>query len=615
MHKMAQTGDALSRLRVLMSGTSSLVKIDPLFAYIVPSDDAHQGEYIAARDRRRAFITGFTGSAGTAVITQNKALLWTDGRYFQQAEKQLDENWELMKDGMPDVLTLTQWLQKNCQKGDRIGVDANLYSTRAWNTLTSAFENTGCILTAVKENLIDLVWDEQPAQPSNPVITLDVKFAGKYVSEKLKEVREKMEAQNAKVLVVTALDEIAYFLNLRGSDISSNPVFFAYVIVTDKDVLLFIEPSRITDEIEKHFKTNNVEVTIKKYDEIFSTLETLANETDGKVWISSTSSQSLTNLVVKEKRHQDITPLSVMKAIKNDVEAKGMQDCHVRDGVALVQYFAWLQNEVENKRTVTEISGATKLAEFRSTKEHFKGLSFGTISGSGPNGSIIHYSPQNETDRKITDQEMYLCDSGAQYLDGTTDVTRTWHFGNPTDYEKECFTRVLKGQIQMGSLIFPNKVKGRALDSLARKFLWDYGLDYNHGTGHGIGSFLNVHEGPMGIGTRDYPDDPGLQVNMFLSNEPGYYEDGKFGIRIEDIVQIVNATNAAHNFAGRGALTFHTVTLCPIHTKLIKVELLTEVERTLLNNYHKRVRDTLLPLLDANDTLTREWLVKETQPI
>lgn len=265
----------------------------------------------------------------------------------------------------------------------------------------------------------------------------------------------------------------------------------------------------MTEEIRTHFTANNVQITIKNYGEIFATLEQLAKDTTGKVWISLGSSQSLTELVPKEKRHQDITPIAVMKAIKNDVEAQGMRNCHVRDGVALVQYFAWLENEVLNKRTVTEISGAEKLEEFRSKQEHWRGKSFGTINGSGPNGSIIHYSPQPDTNRNITDYEMYLCDSGGQYLDGTTDVTRTWHFGTPSDYEKECFTRVLKGQMQMGSLIFPNKVKGRALDSLARKFLWDYGLDYNHGTGHGIGSYLNVHEGPMGIGTRDYPDDPG----------------------------------------------------------------------------------------------------------
>lgn len=341
----------------------------------------------------------------------------------------------------------------------------------------------------------------------------------------------------------------------------------------------------------------------------------MSKDTDGKVWISLGSSEGLTELVPKAKRHQEITPIAVMKAIKNDVEAEGMKNCHVRDGVALVQYFAWLENELLEGREVTEISGATQLEEFRSKILHWKGKSFGTISGSGPNGSIIHYSPQADSNRNITLNEMYLCDSGGQYLDGTTDVTRTWHFGSPSDYEKECFTRVLKGQMQMGSLIFPNKVKGRALDSLARQFLWQYGLDYNHGTGHGIGSFLNVHEGPMGIGTRDYPDDPGLQVNMFLSNEPGYYEDGQFGIRLEDIVQIVPAQNLQHDFMGRGALTFHTITLCPIHTKLVKVDLLTADERTRFNAYHERVRTELMPLLAQSDTLTRAWLTKETQPI
>jgi Xaa-Pro aminopeptidase len=297
---------------------------------------------------------------------------------------------------------------------------------------------------------------------------------------------------------------------LRGSDISSNPVFFAYVIITDSDIHFLIKPSRVNDKILNHFKSNNVEVKIRDYSEILTTVEQLAKDTDGKVWISSTSSQSLTDLVPKEKRHQEITPIAVMKAIKNNVEAQGMINCHVRDGIALVQYFAWLENELNNRRTVTEISGATKLREFREKLPHYKGLSFGTISGSGPNGSIIHYSPTNETDREITLNEMYLCDSGAQFEDGTTDVTRTWHFGTPDEHQKECFTRVLKGQMQMGTLIFPNKIKGRALDSLARKFLWDVGLDYGHGTGHGIGSFLNVHEGPIGIGTRDYPDDPGM---------------------------------------------------------------------------------------------------------
>jgi len=335
-----------------------------------------------------------------------------------------------------------------------------------------------------------------------------------------------------------------------------------------------------------------------------------------KIWIAQSSSYYLTLLIPKKKLHQEITPIAVMKAIKNPTEIKGFIDSHIRDGVALCQYFAWLEKALKNGIYVDEISGATKLEEFRSKKDNYMGLSFTTISSSGSNGSVIHYHPAQETNRQITDKEVYLCDSGAQYLDGTTDVTRTLHFGKPTDFLKEAYTRVLKGQLTLASTIFPNKVKGQVLDTLARKSLWDIGLDYGHGTGHGIGHFLNVHEGPMGVGIRLMPDDPGLQENMFISNEPGYYQDGEFGVRIEDIVQIIPATNVKYNFAGRGALTFKTITMCPKQTKLIKKELLTATEINMLNEYHKLVHETLGPILEKeNDSLTLEWLARETQPL
>lgn len=290
-----------------------------------------------------------------------------------------------------------------------------------------------------------------------------------------------------------------------------------------------------------------------------------------------------------------------------------MKNCHIRDGKALCQYFAWLENEVKNGRPVDEISGASKLESFRKDLDHFMNLSFATISGFGPNGSIIHYHPKPETNLPITMENLYLCDSGAQFKDGTTDVTRTWHFGTATQHQKDCFTRVLKGQIQMGTQVFPKKIKGYVLDTLARKFLWDVGLDYGHGTGHGIGHFLNVHEGPMGIGTRVMPDDPGLQENMFLSNEPGYYETDQFGIRIEDIVRIVPA-KVDNNFAGREALTFETVTMCPIQTKLINIALLTDVEINHVNDYHAKVYELVAPLLEG-DGFTLDWLKKETETI
>ncbi|ETN65044.1 xaa-pro aminopeptidase [Anopheles darlingi] len=610
---MKPTGEVLTALRQLMANLPN--NLGAIGAYIIPSTDAHQSEYLAARDERRAFVSGFDGSAGTAVVTESEALLWTDGRYYQQAAKQLDSNWTLMKEGLPSTPSIDAWLAKILQPGSRVGVDANLITTAAWNPLQTSLKTAGCSLLAVEPNLIDLLWQKQPAIPHNPLLALSTSFAGCTVAEKLISVRSKLAEKRASVLVVSALDEIAWLLNLRGTDIDYNPVFFAYVIVTPEQLHLFIDPVQIVPPVLEHFGANGVEVQVHAYDEVHTLLKQLAEASSQLVWISSGSSYALTALIPEEKRFHDITPIQLMKAVKNETEAQGMRDCHRRDGVALCQYFAWLERTLATGGTVDEISGATQLEHFRSVQQHYQGLSFTTISASGPNGSIIHYHPLPETNRPITDRELYLCDSGAQYLDGTTDVTRTMHFGTPTAEEIRAFTYVLKGQIALGTAIFPRKVKGQFLDTIARKALWDIGLDYGHGTGHGIGHFLNVHEGPMGIGIRLMPNDPGLEENMFLSNEPGYYKDGQFGIRIEDIVQVITA-NVGTNFDGRGALAFSTITMCPIQTRLIDVTLLTPAERQHINSYHERVRDQLLPLLrEANDAETIAWLQRETEPI
>uniref|UniRef100_A0A2M4BHK4 Putative xaa-pro aminopeptidase n=1 Tax=Anopheles marajoara TaxID=58244 RepID=A0A2M4BHK4_9DIPT len=611
---MKPTGEVLSALRQLMANLPN--NLGAIGAYIIPSTDAHQSEYLAARDERRAFVSGFDGSAGTAVVTEREALLWTDGRYYQQATKQLDSNWTLMKEGLPSTPSIDAWLAKMLKPGSRVGVDANLITTAAWNPLQTSLKTADCSLLAVEPNLIDLLWQEQPGVPHNPLLPLGTTFAGRTVAEKLECVRAKLTEKRASVLVVSALDEIAWLLNLRGTDIDYNPVFFAYVIVTPEQLHLFIDPVQIVPPVLEHFGANGVEVQVHPYDQVHTVLRQLAEQASTQlVWISSGSSYALSALIPEEKRFHDITPIQLMKAVKNDTEAKGMRDCHRRDGVALCQYFAWLERTLAAGGTVDEISGATQLERFRAAQPHYQGLSFTTISASGPNGSIIHYHPLPETNRPITDRELYLCDSGAQYLDGTTDVTRTMHFGTPTAEEIRAFTYVLKGQIALGTAIFPRKVKGQFLDTIARKALWDIGLDYGHGTGHGIGHFLNVHEGPMGIGIRLMPNDPGLEENMFLSNEPGYYKDGQFGIRIEDIVQVVTA-NVGTNFDGRGALTFSTITMCPIQTQLIDVSLLTPAERQHINSYHERVRDELLPLLrEANDAETIAWLERATTPI
>lgn len=610
---MRPTGEVVAALRSLMKNLPN--RLGSINAYIIPSDDAHQSEYLAKRDERRAFISGFDGSAGTAVVTDKEALLWTDGRYYQQAGKQLDEQWTLMKDGQPTTPTIDAYLAKVLEPGSKVGVDANLISTRAWNPLHTSLKSAGCSLLPITPNLIDLVWKDQPAAPQHPVEPLLVEYTGQTVAQKLDAVREKMNDKRASVLVVSALDEIAWFLNLRGSDIDYNPVFFSYVLITRDDLYFFIDEKKLSESIHEHFRTNGVQPKTRPYGDVHQVLRTLAESSPDRVWISLGSSYALTALIPEEKRLHEITPINLMKAVKNDTEAAGMRACHIRDGVALCQYFAWLERSLKEGKVVDEISGADQLELFRSKQDKYKGLSFTTISASGPNGSVIHYHPLPETNRPITDKEMYLCDSGAQFLDGTTDVTRTMHFGTPTAEEVTAFTHVLKGQIALGTAIFPRKVKGQFLDTIARKALWDAGLDYGHGTGHGIGHFLNVHEGPMGIGIRLMPDDPGLEENMFLSNEPGYYKVGKFGIRIEDIVQVVS-TNIGDNFDGRGALTFHTVTMCPIQTKLIDVGLLTEKERTSVNRYHKTVWKTLSPLLkSAGDAETLAWLQRETQPI
>ncbi|XP_061387070.1 xaa-Pro aminopeptidase ApepP [Musca vetustissima] len=610
---MKDTTEILKKLRQLMQTHGP----SPLAAYIVPSDDAHQSEYICQHDERRAFVSGFDGSAGTAVITGDKALLWTDGRYYQQAQKQLDSNWELMKDGLPTTPSVASWLACNLAKGSRVGVDPKLFSYRLWKPIEKELSGAECSLIPVEDNLVDIVWgDEQPKQTSNPIITLDTTFAGMTVSDKWANVKEKLTEKKAQALVVSALDEIAWFLNLRGSDIDYNPVFFSYLIITHEQLMFFVDSSKLPSDFKQHQASNGVEISLYSYSAIGEELGRLAeNNAEAKIWISPGSSYYLNALIPKKIRHQEITPIALAKAIKNPIEVEGFINSHIRDGVALCQYFAWLEQMIANKQPVDEISGATKLEEFRSKKEHFMGLSFPTISSSGPNGSVIHYHPAPETNRPINDKEIYLCDSGAQYRDGTTDVTRTWHFGEPTDFQMETYTRVLKGQLTLGATIFPKKVKGQVLDTLARKALWDVGLDYGHGTGHGVGHFLNVHEGPMGVGIRLMPDDPGLQENMFISNEPGYYQDGEFGIRIEDIVQIVPASSK-YDFNGRGALTFKTITMAPKQTKMIKKELLLPEEKKLLNDYHRLVWETLSPILKKEgDTLTLAWLERETKEI
>ncbi|KAF9566554.1 Creatinase/aminopeptidase [Agrocybe pediades] len=603
------TGDRLARLRELMRKDEIGVQ-----AFVVPSEDQHSSEYLAHCDERRAFISGFNGSAGCAIVTLDKAFLFTDGRYFLQAEKQLDENWTLMKQGLPDVPSWQEFLYKKLDSNTKIGIDPTLISASDAETLNKQLTPKGSSLVSVPYNLVDAIWDDRPARTQNKVFYLDEKYSGQSHQDKVANVRKELAKKKAKATVVNMLDEVAWLFNLRGSDIDFNPVFFSYAVITEDKVVLFINQEQLDESAKKYFGTH---VEIKAYTEFFPYLQGLAGslelKDDWKVLLGDKASLAVAEAVGEGKYTIARSPLTDLKAIKNQTELEGFRQCHIRDGAALARYFSWLEEQLNNGVELNESQGSDQLEKFRSELDLFMGLSFTTISSTGPNGAIIHYSPDPNDCEIIKKDQIYLCDSGGQYLDGTTDVTRTWHFGTPTEEEKRAFTRVLQGNIAIDTAIFPSGTTGYIIDSFARRALWQDGLDFRHGTGHGVGHFLNVHEGPHGIGTRITLNNSPLKAGMTVSNEPGYYADGRFGIRIENIV-LVKEAKTPNNFGDKGYLGFENVTLCPIQTKLVDTKLLSEGEKTWLNKYHEEVFAKVSPLL-KNDPRALEWLKRECTAI
>lgn len=614
---VVDTTKRLSELRSLMQQPDVDVKV-----YIVPSGDAHQSEYIADVDARRAFISGFDGSAGLAVVTLDQAALFTDGRYYLQAEQQLDNNWTLMRSGEPTTPTWQEFVAKYLKdQGGRVGFDPQLISIQEYVELVSKLKDLGeDKIVPVEGNLVDKVWDNQPKRPVNAVHPLGIEFSGTKFQEKLASIRASLAKENHYGVVVTALDEVAWLFNLRGSDIAYNPVFFSYAIVTKDTATLYLNDEQVTEEVKTHLGN---EVKLAPYSQVFSDLaphrEAIekAGAEFGKLLVGKNASLAIQLCAGKNNLSVGNNPITLMKAIKNSTELDGFRHCHVRDAVSLVKYFAWLESTLTNPNysanPVTEAEAADKLLEFRKQQDQFVGESFATISSTGPNGAIIHYHPRHGACDEIDGKAMYLCDSGGQYKDGTTDVTRTWHFGTPTEFEKEAFTRVVQGVITLETLTFPSGTTGFQLDSVSRSSLWRSGLDFKHGVGHGVGSYLNVHEGPHGIGFRIAYHSVPLKSGMTVTNEPGYYEDGKFGIRIENIL-LIKEVSGLRNFADIPYLGFENVTLVPIHTKLINKDILSKFESDYLNSYHRRVYETLSPLL-KDDDFTLEWLKRHTSPI
>uniref|UniRef100_A0A2L2Y8C0 Xaa-Pro aminopeptidase 1 n=1 Tax=Parasteatoda tepidariorum TaxID=114398 RepID=A0A2L2Y8C0_PARTP len=605
--------EILKKFRDVMKNSEYVT--ESLQAYIIPSVDAHQSEYIAPCDKRIQFISGFTGSRGTAVITEKHAALWTDGRYFLQANQQLDENWTLMKERIEGTPSVGEWLNDVLPNGSKVGFDSFLLDNDTWKTLKETFESSKNCLVPTEKNLVDVIWEDKPSIPSNSVDFLPIKYSGKGVEEKISEVRNEMIKQKASILVITALDEVAWLFNLRGSDIVFNPVFFSYAIVTLDSLYLFIDSKKLSETAKNSLSDlKNLNLQILPYENVVKTLKELFKEKKSRVWFNQRTCYGIVSLIPKEYRFMKTTPVEMLKSIKNDVEINGARIAHIKDGAALSEFFHWLTLEISTGN-LTEISAADKLEDIKKDLTDYVGLSFGTISASGPNAAIIHYQPSKETNRKLDPSEIYLCDCGTQYRDGTTDVTRTWHFGEPTPMEIKSYTLVLKGHIAVTRAIFPAKCTGHRIDSFARKFLWDYGLDYLHGTGHGVGSFLNVHEGPCGISLCYRAEDPGIQSGMILSIEPGYYEDNKFGIRLENLA-VAKKAETDHNFGDKEYLTFEPLTVFPFQAKLIDTSLLTSDEVSWLNNYHMLCLEKVggyLKELGKHDAL--KWLKDATIPI
>ncbi len=580
-----------------------------LAAYIVPSADPHQSEYVPACWRRRAYLSSFTGSAGDLVVTLKHAGLWTDSRYFLQAETELpaaDAEITLFKSGLPETPEIGQWLASTLRKGDVVGVDSDLFSRNAFEKLSKTLRAAGLRIQGVEKNLVDSVWQTRPMLPKEVAVPHLETYAGETLANRLTRVREKIATMGGDVLLITTLDALAWLFCIRGTDVEYTPVVIGYGAVEKNRALLFVDPKKVTESLEEHLGPL---VEIRPYDAFFSYLvETASADVNVIADPDAVSRRAVEKLKGRCTVLFSQNPVTLLKAVKNPVEIEGITRAHARDGAAMVRFLAWLEAEAP-QGSVTEISAAEKLESLRGELPHYRGKSFATISAFGEHGAIVHYESRDQTNCALTQDGIYLIDSGAQYLDGTTDITRTTVIGRPTNEQRDRFTRVLKGHIDLASTSFPVGTTGNRLDTIARKPLWDAGLNYGHGTGHGVGAYLCVHEGPHAVSYYRGMDVP-LVDGMILSVEPGYYKATAYGIRIENLVRVVR-NEALSSDEGR-YLRFETLTLCPIDLRLVEKSLLTRDEIEYLNTYHARVREQISPLVDET---SRRWLVNATREI
>lgn len=570
-------------------------------AFVVYSADPHLSEYLPEEWQERTWLSGFTGSAGFVVVTQDKAALWTDGRYFMQAGIELKNSGiELMKMGVDSVPSYTDWLKSELQEGGIVAVNTLAASHSSWLELEGQLASKN--IKIVNHPLLAELWiDRNNEQPKHPIFVHPLERAGQSVEDKLTNIRQKMTEQGADFHIISSLDDVAWTVNLRGSDVAYNPVFLGYITVTKDLATLYVDIEKLTPEAVQHL--NEARVEAKPYDDFFADLKKVEHQ---NVLISPNSNQSIFEaLSTKNHLIKAAVPGNLMKAQKNETELEGFRIAMQRDGVAMVKFLYWLKHTA-GKEALTEYSIGKKLKNFRAEGKNFVGESFGSIIGYKENGAIIHYSAKEEDSKAVTNDGSILVDSGGQYLEGTTDITRTIALGKVSEELKKEVTLVLKGMIGLSMVKFPKGTKGVHLDAIARMPLWLEGKDYNHGTGHGVGSFMNVHEGPQNIRKDMNPQE--LLPGMVCSNEPGFYLDNGYGIRLENLIAVKEAETTPFGTF----YEFETLTLCPFDREFILVELLTPSEKQWLNDYHQWCEKLLAPDLEGD---TKEWFLQQVKPL
>src|SRR5689334_258471 len=574
-----------------------------LTGFVIPRADQQQNEYVAPSEERLAWLTGFTGSAGMAVVLTKEAAVFVDGRYTLQAGKQVDRKaWQVepLVDPPPE-----HWLTRHLAKGDRLGFDPWLHTSAAAERLAAACTKAGAELVAVDSNPIDAIWHERPAPPLGPVSIQGQQFSGEIEAEKLKRIRLEIAKLGTDALVLSDSHGVAWTFNIRGADVSHTPLPLSYALVPKEGrPTLFIDHRKLSNSTRDHLEQS---ADVEEPDALSPKLTELAKRGAAIALDNATAADALGRLIrtAGGKPVAGSDPVSLLKAVKNLTEIEGTRTAHHRDAVALTRFLAWVDREAPSG-ALTEIDAVEALETFRRQTGALKDVSFPTISGTGPNGAIVHYRVTRKSNRRIAPGDLLLIDSGAQYQDGTTDVTRTIAIGEPTAEMRDRFTRVLRGHIAIARAVFPDGTTGAQLDSFARQFLWQAGLDFEHGTGHGVGSYLSVHEGPARISKLGTTP---LKRGMILSNEPGYYKTDAFGIRIENLELVTSADVAG---AEKPMNAFETLTFAAIDRRLIEVAMLSPEERDWLNIYHGRVRDIVRMQLDESDRL---WLDVATAPV